>query len=96
MATFADNSVANFFFLLAMATKMVAAWNAETGNIAGNLTKIFQKSQMPGGLPGGGGGMGGFGINRYIIARHSLQLKKKFINNFLTFFKFPSWHAFIF
>ena len=37
-----------------------------TGNIAGNLTKIFQKSQMPGGLPGGG--MGGFGIDRYIIA----------------------------
>ena len=29
-----------------------------------NLTKIFQKSQMPGGLPGGG--MGGFGIDRYI------------------------------
>ena len=26
-----------------------------TGNIAGNLTKIFQKSQMPRGLPGGGG-----------------------------------------
>ena len=25
-----------------------------TGNIAGNLTKIFQKSQIPGGLPGGG------------------------------------------
>ena len=24
------------------------------GNIAGNLTKMFQKSQMPGGLPGGG------------------------------------------
>ena len=35
-------------------------------NIAGNLTKIFQKSQMPGGLPGGGG-MGGFGIDRYIM-----------------------------
>ena len=33
-------------------------------NIAGNLTKIFQKSQMPGGLPGGS--MGGFGIDRYI------------------------------
>ena len=33
-------------------------------NIAGNLTKIFLKSQMPGGLPGGG--MGGFGIDRYI------------------------------
>ena len=32
-----------------------------TGNIAGNLTKIFPKSQMPGGLPGGG--MGGFGID---------------------------------
>ena len=28
MATFADNSVANFFFSLAMATKMVAAWSA--------------------------------------------------------------------
>ena len=26
----------------------------KTGNIAGNLTKIFQKSQMPGGLPEGG------------------------------------------
>ena len=33
-------------------------------NIAGNLTKIFQKRQMPRGLPGGG--MGGFGIDRYI------------------------------
>ena len=28
----------------------------KTGNIAGNLTKIFRKSQMPQGLPGGGGG----------------------------------------
>ena len=28
MATFANNSVANFFFSLAMATKMVAAWSA--------------------------------------------------------------------
>ena len=25
-------------------------------NIAGNWTKVFQKSQMPRGLPGGGGG----------------------------------------
>ena len=41
------------------------AFDVETGNIAGNLTKNFQKSQMPGGLPGGGG-MGGFGIDRYI------------------------------
>ena len=32
---------------------------------SGELTKIFQKSQMPGGLPGGG--MGGFGIDRYIM-----------------------------
>ena len=30
------------------------AFDVKTGNIAGNLTKIFQKSQMPGGLPGGG------------------------------------------
>ena len=29
-----------------------------------NLTKNFQKSQMPQGLPGGA--MGGFGIDRYI------------------------------
>ena len=41
------------------------AFDRRTGNIAGNLTKIFQKSQMPGGLPGVGG-MGGFGIDRYI------------------------------
>ena len=40
------------------------AFDRLTGNIAGNLTKIFQKSQMPGGLPGGG--MGDFGIDRYI------------------------------
>ena len=43
------------------------AFDVKTGNITGNLTKIFQKSQMLGGLPGeGGGGMGGFGIDRYI------------------------------
>ena len=40
------------------------AFDVKTGNIAGNLTKIFQKSQMPGGLLGGG--MGGFGIDPYI------------------------------
>ena len=34
-----------------------------TANISGNLTKIFQKSQIPGGLPGGEG-MGGFGIDK--------------------------------
>ena len=43
------------------------AFDRLTGNIAGNLTKIFQRSQMPGGLPGGG--MGGFGIDRYIRPR---------------------------
>ena len=31
----------------------------------GDLTKIFQKSQMPRGLPGRGE-IGGFGIDRYI------------------------------
>ena len=30
------------------------AFDGLTGNIAGNLTKIFPKSQMPRGLPGGG------------------------------------------
>ena len=40
------------------------AFDRQNGNIAGNLTKIFQKSQMPRGLPGGG--MGGFGFDRYI------------------------------
>ena len=32
------------------------AFDREYGNIAGNLTKIFRKSQMPQGLPRGGGG----------------------------------------
>ena len=36
-----------------------------SGNIAGNMTKISQKSKMPQDLRGGGG-MGGFGIDRYI------------------------------
>ena len=31
------------------------AFDVKTGNIAGNLTKIFQTGQMPGGLPRGGG-----------------------------------------
>ena len=35
-------------------------------SLSGNLTKIFQKSQIPGGLPGGEG-MGGFGIDCYKI-----------------------------
>ena len=36
------------------------AFDRQNGNTAGNLTKIFQKSQMSPGLPGGGGGGGGF------------------------------------
>ena len=40
------------------------AFDRQNGNIAGNFTKIFQKSQMPRGLPAGE--MGGFGIDRYI------------------------------
>ena len=46
----------------------------KTGNIAGNLTKILQKSQMPGGLPGGG--MGGFGIDRYITTNAPRDAKR--------------------
>ena len=32
------------------------AFDRQNGNIAGNLTIIFQKSQMPQGLPGEGDG----------------------------------------
>ena len=39
------------------------AFDRLTGDIVGNLTKIFRKSQMPRGFPGG---MGGFGIDRYV------------------------------
>ena len=40
---------------------------------SGEFDQIFQKSQMPRGLPGGG--MGGFGIDQYITAyfRHSIE-----------------------
>ena len=47
------------------------AFDRENGNIAGNLTKIFQKSQMPRGLPGE---MGGFGIDRCINIRSTRTL----------------------
>ena len=30
------------------------AFDRQNGNTAGNLTRIFQKCQMPRGLPGGG------------------------------------------
>ena len=49
-------------------------------NIAGNLTKIFQKSQMPGGLPGGG--MGGFGIDRYITRRKAPRISEKITSRY--------------
>ena len=68
------------------------AFHRQNGNIAGNLTKIFQKSQMLGGLPGdGGGGMGGFGIDRYINhAQKSLQNNADYV--FLPF-KFTISHS---
>ena len=39
---------------------------------AGHLTKDFQKSQMPRGLPGGGG-MIAVGIDSYISCTHNMQ-----------------------
>ena len=35
--------------------------------VGGNLNNHFQKSQMPGGLPGGGGGMLKLRFDQYII-----------------------------
>ena len=40
---------------------------------AGHLTKDFQKSQMPGGLPGGGG-MIAVGIDSYIMLTTGIML----------------------
>ena len=37
--------------------------------VGGNLNNNFQKSQMPGGLPGGGGGMLKLRFDRYIKRR---------------------------
>ena len=36
------------------------AFDRENGNIAGNLTKIFQKNECPGVCPWGGGGIARF------------------------------------
>ena len=58
------------------------AFDRQNGNIAGNLTKIFQKSQMPRSLPGGGG-MGGFGIDRYIRNVCKISLTASFEVNHL-------------
>jgi len=44
---------------------------------SGEFDQNFQKSQMPGGLPGGGG-MGGFGIDRYIS--HDYYRKEIYIH----------------
>ena len=41
--------------------------NGILARVGGNLNNNFQKSQMPGGLPGGGGGMLKFRFDRYII-----------------------------
>ena len=40
--------------------------NGILAQVAGNLNNNFQKSQMPGGLPGGGGGMLKLRFDRYI------------------------------
>ena len=55
------------------------AFDRPNGHIAGNLTKIFQKSQMPRGLPGGG--MGGFGIDRYITGMDAFIANYTKVNN---------------
>ena len=54
------------------------AFDRLTGNIAGNLTKFFQKSQMPRGLPGGGG-MGGFVSEdgNHLLASNNKNLQKR-------------------
>jgi len=44
-----------------------------TGNIVGNLTKSFEKSQMPRGLPRRGGGHGRF----WNCPVHKLEAKEK-------------------
>lgn len=49
-----------------------------TANILENLTKIFQKSPMGGGLPGGGD-MGSFGIDWYRNDLKSFVMKSKII-----------------
>ena len=60
------------------------AFDRLTGNIAGNLTKIFQKSQMLRGFPGGG--MGGFGIDRYIRATELKYSKTQVLTSLLPGF----------
>ena len=40
--------------------------NGILARVGGNLNNNFQKSQMPGGLPGGGGGMLKLRFDRYI------------------------------
>ena len=40
--------------------------NGISSLVEGNLNNNFQKSQMPGGLPGGGGGMLKLRFDRYI------------------------------
>ena len=65
----------SFYIVISWNMPLFKVWSADklnkkfvvAENLAGNLTKIFQKSQMPRGLPGGG--MGGFGIDRYIAWR---------------------------
>ena len=50
--------------------------NGILARVGGNLNNNFQKSQMPGGLPGGGGGMLKLRFDRYIA--HNLFQKNYF------------------
>ena len=62
------------------------AFDRQSGNIAGNLTKMFsKKSNTPGFARGGG--MGGFGIDRYItrrLCKSNLLDKSKDIFRFIN------------
>ena len=67
--------------------KPVGHLTLKSAHIAGNLIKHFSKSQMPGGLPGGGGVIA-FGIDPDIISLHSasgkLPLYPLLSNDFIT------------
>ena len=51
----------------------------------GNLTKICLKSQMPRGFPGGGG-VGGFGIDRCITLENVAKEVMVVVNGLLSLF----------
>ena len=61
------------------------AFDRLTGNIAGNFDQNFSKKSNAPGFARGGGGMGGFGIDRYIITTSQITLHTIFENNFREF-----------